>query len=88
MNTNIKEVSEQYQDLLTDVIVTNHYKMNKCCICGKHTPSNKTYYSTGDFIVDSNLITIEEFSEFTENEVGSGFGTVIVGSECIKKIII
>lgn len=82
MNINIKEVLHAYQNKIQRY-VCNGSETNRCCICGRE--ATKRFYTTTDYIADPDCVSEEEFRAFAE-ELGSGFGDVVIGSECIQHI--
>jgi hypothetical protein len=89
MNSNIKKVKSRYQEKIQNAICGMGKRVDKghCIICGKEAKNGHYYNSTVDYLADADLISDAEFSDFAEDEAGSGWDTVLIGNDCIKKII-
>jgi hypothetical protein len=87
MNSNIKEVKTIYQKKIQNAICGGKVKSGCCVICGKEAKNGHYYNSTIDYLANIDLVSDEAFSDFAENEIGSGYDAVLIGNDCIKKVI-
>lgn len=84
-NPNIKRVKGKYQSQLVN---GENARTGTCVICGREIEKGcKDYYSTVDYVAPMENVSYDEFHEFAEKEVGSGFMIVTIGNICINHIV-